>query len=646
MPLPELSPPQPRDANDSVATDVSLLEKELRPSFVQMVVNTLGGERTSSFTENDKELGFAFGAKPANDEPILPISSQIGGRFTVQKAIGRGGFGTVYLAHDEALDREVAIKVPHEKLRSDPQLSSQCLKEARLAAKLRHPSIVTIFDISEEKGCIAHIVQEYVQGATLYELISKQRFSVKQTILTIMKVAEAVAFAHSRGVYHRDLKPANLMIDESGGIRVLDFGLAVDEEMQRTSHGQIAGTLAYMSPEQIEGRTHHLDGRTDIWSLGVIFYELLTGRRPFRGNANEITDQVTKREAPPPRQFIPSIPKSVEACCLKCLSKSVSNRYATALDLLEDLKEIIENETLLEELPNGPLPGTPRPDSKRSAKEFTQSRSNPFRSYFPTGSWIWVGIVAIVGILIAYQFAPTILAKLRGGQGEKKARTFDPLPPGVKQPWEMEPKHEQKILQESEFIELIAPQRDLNQPEKKATGLSICASAHEHAGVFAEIVGVPNYGLVVGVTPTQRWQGKLSVLIGMKKSNKSDNVWLGNAVEIYQETDEAWCIRYKFLVIENGVIRHESPLSDVYKLQKDPTFSEEIEIQIADNRLYSVKFAGKDYTKIGIASNAKALSPKSMGEYHGVRTENVTGQFGIYCAEGCYDVTKVFLWKY
>lgn len=640
-PKPELK----GDAHTSVAADASLLEEQLRSSFVEMVNNTLGGERTSSFTQKEPELGFALGApaQPPTEPTVVP--SQIAGRFTVRQEIGRGGFGTVYLAHDESLDRDVAIKVPHEKLRSDAQLSAQCLREARLAAKLRHPSIVTIFDISEEDGHISFIVQEFVHGATLYELISKQRFSVKQTILLVMKVAEAIAFAHARGVYHRDLKPANLMVDESGGIRVLDFGLAVDEEMQRSARGQVAGTIAYMSPEQIEGRTHHLDGRTDIWSLGVIFYELLTGRRPFRGNTQEVSDQVIRREAAPPRQFLPTIPKRVETCCLKCLTKSVSNRYATATDLLEDLKEIIESESLPDELPTGPPSATPQFDTARLGKDTTKNVPSHSWRYAFAGKWIWGVLVAIVGAYCAYQFVPGALQIAR----EWRSRPANPrdvqMPPGIIKPKDMQPRRETKILEECEFVELINPTGHASQADKKSNGFAVCSTTGTYAGVFDESVSEPNYSVWLSITPKQRWEGAFGVLLGMKPSANAKNVWLGNMVEIFQD-EGSWCMRYKYIVIENGMVRHETPISEVYKLQKDPTFTENIEIRIKRDQLESINFIGKEYTKIATESIDRFPTPKSMGEFHGARHDVVTGQVGVLCNKGCFEVNQMLLWRY
>ena len=152
-------------------------------------------------------------------------------------------------------------------------------------------------------------------------------------------MVEAVGFAHQHDLVHRDLKPANLLVDRQGHPHVADFGLAVDENSQRLRKGEVCGTPAYMSPEQVRGLTHVLDGRSDLWSIGVILYELLTGRRPFRGaNTAEVFENVKRRDPKPPRQIKPEIPGELERICLKCLQKRQTDRYASAAELLDDLE--------------------------------------------------------------------------------------------------------------------------------------------------------------------------------------------------------------------------------------------------------------------------------------------------------------------
>lgn len=611
MPPLNPAPDQNADVLASAVSNASLLEEELRSSFIQMVNQALGGERTSSFSENDGPSDFAL-EKPLDQRAAIATPpSQIASRFTIERAIGSGGFGTVYLAHDEALDRDVAIKVPHEKLLEDPQFHSQCLKEARLAAKLRHPSIVTIFDIHEQDGRITHIVQEYVKGATLYDLLSQQRFSVKQTILLVIKVAEAIAFAHAHGVYHRDLKPANLIIEKNAGIRVLDFGLAVDEEMQRGARGQVAGTIAYMSPEQIEGRTHHLDGRTDIWSLGVIFYELLTGRRPFRGSTNEISDQVIHREAAPPRQFIPEIPKKVEACCLKCLSKSVSGRYATAIDLLEDLNEIIKTGDLPEEIPGEPTPVMPQHDTKRLGKDTTKQLHRK-RVIGLQVSW-WLGCMGAIAIGVCSLSIWGILTNYQqtSGTGESDERSDVNLLDVAPERWVEDPDRSNITYFGGELSVISAPN---------------CAIAFK-----PEITGT-NYDIHLDVRKAN-WAGDTSVLFGARPSGLNPDLMVAHRILIFPdpESSEKWLLQYGVVTI-NVASKQIGPTDWVkYRIDVKTTLEpkESIRIEIRNGSFKSVRIGGVGHQDIAILSSTQSRRVREVMERHGIPTESITGKAGI-----------------
>ncbi|MGA2258636.1 MAG: serine/threonine-protein kinase, partial [Thermoguttaceae bacterium] len=282
------------------------------------------------------EPGREHGASvPAESTP-----TQIG-RYRIEKVIGMGGFGLVYLAHDDQLSRLVAIKVPHRKLVDRPEAAEAYLTEARIVANLDHPNIVPVHDVGSTEDCPCYVVSKYIDGADLATGLKRSRLSIHEAVELVATVAEALHHAHKQGLVHRDIKPGNILIDRSGKPFVADFGLALREQ-DMGKGPRYAGTPAYMSPEQARSEGHRVDGRSDIFSLGVVFYELLVGRQPFRADTQaELMEQVMSFEARPPRQFDDGVPKELDRICLKALSKRASERYSTAKDMAEDLRSFL-----------------------------------------------------------------------------------------------------------------------------------------------------------------------------------------------------------------------------------------------------------------------------------------------------------------
>lgn len=323
-----------------------------------------------------------------DSRPQLNVGEMLQDRYEILEQLGRGGFGAVYRAFDHELNRDVAVKRARA-LRSF--VAGQIRGEAKAIASLNHPNIISIYDLITIADHDLLIVMECPEGETLAEHQSKQPMQVGESVDIVCQIASALQHAHSRQLVHSDLKPKNILVASDGRIRLLDFGLAVACFPDPTSDNVTGGTPGYMSPEQIRGESHLIDGRADIWALGVIFYQLLTGVRPFLGNDGVAIFDATLHVDPPPiRQLCPEVDEELQRIVYRCLEKRMCDRYASASDLLDDLQAWRMQRSPAEERPVASLTLESEPTSdslprfqSRGLQPFTEQDSESYLTVVP-----------------------------------------------------------------------------------------------------------------------------------------------------------------------------------------------------------------------------------------------------------------------
>jgi serine/threonine-protein kinase len=269
------------------------------------------------------------------------------GRYQILERVGRGGMGVLYRGHDPVLDREVAVKVMLADFSDDTeQMRPRFYREAKAAAKLQHRNIVTVFEFAEENNQ-PHIVMEFLRGIPLSGRMEQQPpLTLDDKLDIVAQLCAGLGYAHSQGVVHRDVKPANVFLLEDGSVKLLDFGIAKLSTSTLTRQGDVIGSAPYMSPEQVSG-TQDLDGRSDVWSTGVLLYELLTGRKPFDGEGlTTVIVGILKEEPPSVEKYVPGVPKPIVDVVARALCKDRDQRFQTAEELGRELQLIRKTQNL------------------------------------------------------------------------------------------------------------------------------------------------------------------------------------------------------------------------------------------------------------------------------------------------------------
>jgi len=301
------------------------------------------------------------------------------GRYRIERTLGHGGMAVVYLAHDEELHRRVAVKVLADHLAGDDNFRARFLQESRLASRLSHPNVVQVYDAGETDGS-PYIVMEYVPGETVAQ---RGKLSPAEAVPLALQACAGLQHAHNAGLVHRDVKPANLLVREDDVLKIADFGIARAAELTRlTQHGTVLGTAAYLSPEQAAGE--EVTAATDIYSLGAVVYELLTGRAPYEFESlAELAAQQAGGVITPLRDLEPSVPEPVEAAVMHALAREPRFRPASAADFAHEL-------AAASQLPTEPLIAT-------AVTEPLHSRI--YQSVPGSRAWLWIAGAAVVAIV-------------------------------------------------------------------------------------------------------------------------------------------------------------------------------------------------------------------------------------------------------
>lgn len=459
----------------------------------------------------------------------------IDNRYKIIKSIGEGGMANVYLAFDTILEREVAVKILRGDLAEDEKFVRRFQREANSASSLKHPNIVEVYDVGEDDGKY-FIVMEYINGKTLKSLIKKRGILTLEEVIDIMlQLTSAVSCAHDSYIIHRDIKPQNVMILEDGRVKITDFGIAMalnNNELTQTN--SVMGSVHYLPPEQANGSGSTI--KSDIYSLGILMFELLTGKLPFKGeNAVEIAIKQMREPIPSVRSISPDIPQSVENVVLKACAKNPKNRYDTAREMFEDIKTCMDpvrsdEKRIVYKYPENDLdetkvmPNLSRLNNHKEDVEETEAEVKETKKF--NKIMIILGIVAgvlVLGIIIAI-----IAGKLKGKYisipdglvGEKKADVIEILEGDFK----VKEKKEYSDKYKKNTVTKVNPKE--NSKVKKGSTVTITVSKGKKQ------VTVEDYtGMNIDTVKKKLEDAGVSVVVTAKKVDKSGNYKENTVIE-------------------------------------------------------------------------------------------------------------------
>ncbi|HEX3601411.1 MAG TPA: serine/threonine-protein kinase, partial [Lacipirellulaceae bacterium] len=336
-------------AKRTVSDEIELQDTQSRASMRTTLPEIMPGmAEATTLPEHPQRSDVRSASDPAN-LPVESHSSFSGllGRFNYVRTLGEGAFGVVVQAWDPELQAHRAIKVPHRELLETGRVNADSyVREARKLAFLgKHPNIVEVLDIQRTSDGMPFVVSEFVTGGNLADKIRGGSLPWREGVKLIAETADAIAFAHAKGVVHRDLKPANILLTGDGKPVIADFGLALADD-EFSYHSAVCGTYQYMSPQQVRGEADRVDGRSDIFSLGVILYQLVTGRSPYRSrDVRSLKREILEDQATPLRQYCPEAPIELEQICRRAMAKEPGDRFSSATDLAHDLRSLLEPKT-------------------------------------------------------------------------------------------------------------------------------------------------------------------------------------------------------------------------------------------------------------------------------------------------------------